>query len=248
MMRKLAAFCFTVACGSSNAQTTATLPAFDAVSVKHSNATDDGSSWHSRTGYIVMKNQTLRNLVAIAWRMPADRISGGPKWADADRFDIEGRAPSAAHDPEILLMLQRTLSERFQVVVHQERAAIDGYALVPIKTGLKIKPDDESQEKSKSHSSRGKIEAERITMPKLAETLGRLLGKPVIDSTGIKGGYTFTLEWTPEPPRTEGAASTDPAGPTLFDVVASKLGLKLENKKLPSESLVIDKAEKPNDN
>jgi uncharacterized protein (TIGR03435 family) len=70
----------------------------------------------------------------------------------------------------------------------------------------------------------------------------------VIDSTGIQGAYTFTLEWTPEPPRTEGAAPTDPAGPTLFDVAASKLGLKLENKRLPSESLVIDKAEKPTDN
>jgi uncharacterized protein (TIGR03435 family) len=233
------------------AQTTAGLPAFEAVSIKPNESHEDGSSWHSKTGYLVVKNQTLRRLVAIANRFPDDRVSGGPKWADSQRFDIDARAAGPAKDSDLLLMLQRTLAERFQVVTHRENINIDGYSLVPIKNGLKIPPDAPSDDKSKSNSTRGKIVAERITMTKLAETLARMLGKPVVDATGVTGVYTFKLEWTPDPPRpvaADAGAPEPPTGPTLFDVVASQLGLKLQDKKFAAEVLVIDKAERPTEN
>jgi uncharacterized protein (TIGR03435 family) len=93
---------------------------------------------------------------------------------------------------------------------------------------------------------------QRISMPKLADSLARQLGTPVVDMTDIKGRFSFTLEWAPENPRPaatpDGVLPEAPAGPSLFTVLAQELGLKLESKKLPIEMIVIDKAEKPTEN
>ena len=224
---------------------------FEAASIKPSKARDDSTSWYSRLGYLVMKNQPLRRLVAIAYGLNEDQVSGGPKWVDSDRFDIEARAAEPAKDPELLLMLQRLLAERFQVAVHRENTSGPGYALVQLKSGLRVRPD-ESEGKSKWNTHRGEIVAERITMTRLAESLTRLLGAPVVDMTGAPGAYTFNLEWTPEQQHTAGsheAPATDPpAGPSLFDVLSQKLGLRLENRKVAIEKLVIDRADKPSEN
>jgi uncharacterized protein (TIGR03435 family) len=224
---------------------------FEAASIKPSKIHDEGTSWNTRLGYLVMKNQPVRRLVAIAYGFNDDQVSGGPKWIDSDRFDIEARAAGPAKDPELLLMLQHLLAERFQVAVHRETETAPGYALVPLKSGLKVRPDD-TEGKSKWNVHRGEIVAERITMPRLAESLARLLAAPVVDMTGVTGAYTFNLEYTPEvqhPPGShEGLALDAETGPSLFDILSQKLGLRLENRKLLRDRLVIDGVERPSEN
>jgi uncharacterized protein (TIGR03435 family) len=63
--------------------------------------------------------------------------------------------------------------------------------------------------------------------------------RPVIDQTGLKGRYDFTLEWTPDnvPPG-------DATAPSLFTAVQEQLGLKLESRKAPVEIIIVDSAEK----
>ena len=226
-------------------------PAFDAASIKPSNVGTDSSSWHSRLGYMVMKNQTLQRLVAIAYGFTDEqRILGGPKWVGSDRFDVEARAVGPAKDPELLLMLQNLLAERFHLAVHRETKNGSGFSLALVKGGLKISPD-ETEGKQVWNSRRGKIVAERVSMARVAESLTGLLGAPVVDVTGTKERYSFTLEWTPDAPRTPGPDGTPaaaPSGPSLEDVLGSQLGLKLENRKLSIDVIVIDKAEKPTEN
>jgi uncharacterized protein (TIGR03435 family) len=226
-------------------------PTFDAASIKPSTVGIDSSSWNSRPGYLVMKNQTLQRLVAIAYGFSDEqRALGGPKWVGSDRFDIEARAIGPAKDPELLLMLQKLLAERFQLAVHRETKSGSGFSLVPIKSGLKIQPD-ETAGKQVSNNRRGRIVAQRISMAKLAEALTGLLGASVVDMTGAKSVYSFTLEWTPDSPNragSDGLPASTPAGPSLEDVLASQLGLKLENKRLAIDVIVIDRAEKPTEN
>ena len=238
--------CIALAVACAPAQTAANLPAFDAATIKTTTLPDGSSSWHSRTGYIVMKGQSLRMLTAIAYQVRNDRVTGGPKWDDTDRYDIEARSAGPAQDAELLRMLQRLLADRFQLAFHRENKTTDGYSLVPLKNGLKIKADTTGGQPS-SHSKRGFIDVEHIPMSTFAETLARFLGVPVIDNTGAPGLYTFKLEFASisPPAAVPGDAPSDPGGPTLFDAVAQQLGLKLENKKLPVEVIVIDKAEKP---
>lgn len=71
-----------------------------------------------------------------------------------------------------------------------------------------------------------------------------MLGRTVVDKTGLTGIYDIDLTWTPD--STE--ASTELSGPSLFTAIQEQLGLKLEAGKGPVEVIVVDSAEKPSAN
>jgi bla regulator protein blaR1 len=94
-----------------------------------------------------------------------------------------------------------------------------------------------------------------VTMDVLAGGLSTLMssgvGRPVIDKTGLKGRFDFTLEWAREP---RGPAASDspapaaPTGPTPIEALRDQLGLKLEPTKASLPILVIDRVERPSEN
>jgi uncharacterized protein (TIGR03435 family) len=227
-------------------------PAFEAATVKPSKAERDGSSWDSRPGYLVMKNQTLGSLIRIAYHLRPEQVAGGPKWVEADRFDVEARAQGPADDPKLLAMLQTLLTERFQLATHRDTKAVQAYALLLAKDGMKIRPDA-TEGHSSSKGRPGVLTVERITMAKLADTLSRMLRMGVTDQTNATGTFTFTLEYDPAStrpaPASPSAATADaPAAPSIFTALQHQLGVKLEGRKEQIEVTVIDKAEKPADN
>ena len=106
-----------------------------------------------------------------------------------------------------------------------------------------------------------------MSMAQLAEKLqlfgGTYIHAPVLDATGLEGGYDFTLTFSLIPPaqfaqlaartaNTAGAANdaADPiGGVSLFEAVEKQLGLKLVEQKRPVSVLVIDHIEQqPTDN
>jgi uncharacterized protein (TIGR03435 family) len=103
-------------------------------------------------------------------------------------------------------------------------------------------------------SSHGTTMEELVSGP-----LARLLGRPVLDKTGVTGRYEIQLEFAadtsmPEPPARAGANDTaapaplaEPVAPSIFSAL-QKLGLKLEPGKGPVEVLVIDHVERPSEN
>jgi uncharacterized protein (TIGR03435 family) len=111
-------------------------------------------------------------------------------------------------------------------------------------------------------SSKMRLQAKSMTVAGFAEMLARQVGKPVFDQTGITGTYDIDLEFKPElgmggmmkgmpapPPGHEGAGgpSTAPEtvdGPSIFTAIQEQLGLKLESKKGPIDSIVVDQANK----
>ncbi len=215
-------------------------PAFETATIKPSKDEPGHSGSHTRTGRIVMSGQTLKSLICKAYRVKDFQVSGGPKWIDGDRFDINAKAEGAADSPELLLMLRTLLADRFQLAFHHEEKIASTYALVVVKSGLKIKPAADGAT-SQSNGSRGKLTAQGVTMSKLADILEREMGGPVTDLTGVSGGYDFTLEWS-----TEGDANDLQSA--LLAALQQQLGLKLEMRKLPVDLLVIDRAEKPSEN
>jgi uncharacterized protein (TIGR03435 family) len=80
-------------------------------------------------------------------------------------------------------------------------------------------------------------------LPEFAERLSRVIGRSVIDKTGIKGRFWFQLEWVPDKEHPPGSAE-----PSLLAAVQEQLGLKLVEDKVPTEVLVIDAVEKPSEN
>ena len=107
---------------------------------------------------------------------------------------------------------------------------------------------------------RGQINMSGASMSSFASTLAGQaeIGRPVIDETGLKGNYEIALKWTPESPTqiaggdaSQSSASAPPvdtSGPNLFTALQDQLGLKLESRKAPAETIAIARIEKPSDN
>jgi uncharacterized protein (TIGR03435 family) len=112
------------------------------------------------------------------------------------------------------------------------------------------------------------LEAAKITMAGLAELLTSFVDRPVVDMTEMKGSYQMTLELSmqdimavaarsgamggggfggpggPQPGANATApAASDPSGGAVFSAV-QKLGLKLDGRKAPIETIVVDHLEK----
>jgi uncharacterized protein (TIGR03435 family) len=226
-------------------------PAFETASIQLSRSQDNSSSYDTHPGQITIRNKTLKDCIRLAYDVKVAQLSGGPKWVDSDRFDIEAKAARPVGDPQLMVMLQTLLKERFKLDVHRETKMFPGYAITVLKSGLKIR--EVEPEAGHVNLRRGSMAAQGTSMTKLAQTLSDLLGVPVLDATGVAGVFDFRMDWTPETNR-PGLSTEDPepsalpempAGPSLFAAIQEQLGLKLEARKAPLEALVIDRAEKP---
>jgi uncharacterized protein (TIGR03435 family) len=69
------------------------------------------------------------------------------------------------------------------------------------------------------------------------------LGYPVVDQTGLTGEYDLTLHWAPG-----NTPAPDSSEPPLFTALQEQLGLKLELKKVPIETIVVDHIDRPSPN
>jgi uncharacterized protein (TIGR03435 family) len=106
-----------------------------------------------------------------------------------------------------------------------------------------------------------RIQAGGTPIAQLAQLLSPRLGRVVIDKTGLKGNYDFTLEFTPDPgmgggpggpggpgeppPGAPALPVVDPNAPSLPTALQEQLGLKLESRRGPVEMLVIKSVELP---
>jgi uncharacterized protein (TIGR03435 family) len=98
------------------------------------------------------------------------------------------------------------------------------------------------------------MKASGQAMSTLALLLTQLMGRPVVDKTGLNGLYDFDLTIDlrtllnlyqelgvnvgPLPP-------TLPEGPSMMTLLQEDLGLKLDSQRGPGEVLVVDSAERP---
>ncbi|MGD0869328.1 MAG: TIGR03435 family protein [Bryobacteraceae bacterium] len=96
-----------------------------------------------------------------------------------------------------------------------------------------------------------------VSMQDIVKTLSGRLGRPVVDATGLKGKYEFDMTWIVDmsgiqaslaaramaPDSGPPMAEAD-SGPTLQQAVQDQLGLKLNSKKGPGDTVVVDHVEK----
>jgi uncharacterized protein (TIGR03435 family) len=92
-----------------------------------------------------------------------------------------------------------------------------------------------------------------VTIDFIADSLSAAtnLGRPMIDQTGLSGGFDFTLEWAREmPPPVQPAANAPPdsLGPSFEEALQQQLGIKLRSTKGPVSVLVVDHVERPSEN
>jgi len=85
-------------------------------------------------------------------------------------------------------------------------------------------------------------------MANLADSLSLMnsVGRPVLDRTGLPGGYSFNADLYNIPKGLTPAEFKEAMvnSDAIFSTLPEQLGLKLESQKAPIEILVIDHAEK----
>lgn len=231
---------------------------FDVLSVKPANPNTPGMSIQTNRGRFVGRGVTLAFLIQFAYQLKPFQIFGGPTWINSEKYEIEGKFDAEENknnDDKLLLMLQAGLTDRFKLKSHRETRELPIFVLGVAKGGPILRP---AQDVSKSSMQGGRQSARGAnshsltstgsTLANLAAQLSQNLGRKVIDQTGLKGSFDFTLEWTDDISANSGITVDSPAGPSLFTALQEQLGLKLEASKGPVEVFVVDTAERPSAN
>jgi uncharacterized protein (TIGR03435 family) len=131
---------------------------FDAASIKPAGPDEAGISGEDgRNGVLKMWNVSLKRCIGYAYKIPEDRILGGPKWTDQLSYDILAKADHPAGEPELLTMLQPLLADRFRLQFHRETRTVPGYTLTVAKGGVKAALAD-PERNSSGNGGRGFID------------------------------------------------------------------------------------------
>jgi bla regulator protein blaR1 len=242
-------------------------PVFEAASIKMSRPTGGSGHSHENSDPILLRaSMTLKNYVMTAYDVKAYQVTGGPNWIDDSTYDIVAKLETtalqklpgnltpqqraSAEEERLHLALQALLGERFQLKVHHESKEMPAYALTVVKSGFKLKETSETAgcgTSSKGNGTSVNFTATCVGMPDFASYLARVTKQSVSDETRLQGSYSFGFEYVPDD--LKATASTDqPAPPSLFTVLQQKLGLRLEQKKVPVDIIVVDGAERPSEN
>lgn len=174
------------------------------------------------------------------------------------------------------VILRSLLADRFNLKVTHVKKELPVFALVVADKGAKIKqvapPPPGAPFPRRPAAGNGplplpaggkrfSIKAGLCTIEGRAEPLSQLTdmlsmqeGRPVLDQTGMKGTYDFTLEFAvqtgpggmPLPPAAMGNASE--TAPSLFSAIQEQLGLRLESTKALTDTIVIDHIDEPSAN
>jgi uncharacterized protein (TIGR03435 family) len=206
----------------------------------------------------------------------ADEVIGLPKSADSQRWDITAKVPRTGEGaPNIvggrplppplsvgLEMLRGLLLDQFELKTHTENREVTVYALTVGSSKPKLAQAEESERSGckpdpnapKPVTNMGPmIGCKNTTMAELAQNLQQMasayIDHPIVDATGLQGGWNFLVGWTPkgmlqaQPGATE---ATDPNGISVFEAVEKELGLKLVKQKRSIPVIVVDHVdEKP---
>jgi len=213
------------------------------------------------------------------------RVEGGPGWVNSDLYEINAKAEDNAGQPVMRgPMMQALLEDRFKLKLHRETREIPAWALTREKGDVKLRqleergctprdltkpfdlpklPTPGQKPTCKGVSMGGNALKQSFTVIAEGASLDMLSGlypialdRPVIDKTGVKGVYSFHLEFAADetttrlasPAGAPAAAASEPAGPSIVTALKEQLGLKLEKATGPGEFLIIDSVEKPTPN
>lgn len=221
----------------------------------------------------------------VSPNLAEDMVVGLPKSADSQRWDINAKVPATGEGaPNVvrgrpqppplsvgLEMLRGLLVDQFELKTHNENREVTVYALTVANGKPKFARAEESERSGckpdpaapKPVSNMGPMIACRnLSMSELAENLQQMAGAyidhPIVDATGLEGGWDFLVGWTPKnmlqgsqapsPSASAGAVpeAAEPNGLSAFEAVERELGLKLVKQKRSIPVIVVDHVrEKP---
>jgi uncharacterized protein (TIGR03435 family) len=220
-------------------------------------------SWQMTDDSVRLMGLPLESMICTAWDLKPYQLSGLSGWMKSTGFDLTAKvsaddlsAYKKLSNDQRRQMLQKLLTQRFQLKVHVETRTLPLYNLVIDKSGSKLKPttaiEAPSEEEQRANPDKykkrsmsvgpGMYKGFCVSVRSLASQLANLIVRPVHDATGLTGLYDINLHFRSED--TSPAAENADAS-SIFSALQEQLGLKLAAGKRPVETLVVDAAQKP---
>lgn len=225
---------------------------FDVASIKPSKLSGEGRNRENVTanpGTLTMHNLSLRSALQWAYRMKEYQVSG-PAWIGDERFDISAKAADAAGEDQLRAMLQNLLAERFKIELRHEKKDLPFYALLVAKNGPELAAG-KTDGKSVLQPNGTGLAAQDTSLSEVADLLTQIATRmnlpPVIDMTGLKGRYNFTVNASDFlQSLSAGNAAPDPSAIMVgvIEILQEQLGLRAELRKTLTDVLIVDRAEK----
>jgi uncharacterized protein (TIGR03435 family) len=238
-------------------------PSFEVATIKPSKPGQQGKGFGFRGRQFTTFNTNLNDLIAFAYGLHAKQIVGAPDWFGTDLYDIAG-VPDVPGQPSLKqsgIMVQKLLTDRFQLKFHHEKKVLSVYTITVAHGGPKMKQSAAGPNDGNAFYFRGlgDLVVRNMTMAEFATWMqSGVMDRPVVDQTGLTDRYDFTLKWTPDESQFAQfrgsnvkmpAATNDPnAPPGLYTAIQEQIGLKMEATKAPDDVIVIDHVEKPSPN
>jgi uncharacterized protein (TIGR03435 family) len=91
-----------------------------------------------------IKSMSVAEMMRVAYKVKPYQVSG-PEWMSAERYTVTAKMPEGATRDQVPEMMQSLLADRFKLAFHREIKEQSVYALVVMKSGLKLQesaPDD----------------------------------------------------------------------------------------------------------
>ncbi|WP_255483834.1 TIGR03435 family protein [Granulicella sp. 5B5] len=204
---------------------------------------------------------SLEDLIAFSYQVQAKQIIGGPSWMSSDRYDIDAvpDVDGAPNPEQVRSMIRKLLTDRFQLKFHKDTRELSAFILSVDKTGSKLAPTQLTGPLPgigmRPATGGLTLMVRNAAIPEFTGFLQSLvLDRPVVDKTGLKGKYDFTLTFLPDETQFNGhspvgklADGVEPA-PSLTEAMQQQLGLKLSSEKTSVEVIALDHVEKPSAN
>jgi len=244
------AACTVVALGAQTAT-----PTFEVASVKRNPAPFAPATLSERPGgSVIAIFQPLDRLAAFAYRVDDFRVIGGPGWIRDARFDVNAKATGEASSEQLRLMMRSLLADRFALVAHKEQREMAIYSLVLAREDGRLGSGLHRVDDCRG-ATPPPLTAKQVYicgLPALVSYASRLMGRLVVDQTGLTGLFGSVIAFSTEGVRPSAFPGVppppDPDLPSFRDALREQLGLKLEARQGPVDVLVIDSVQQPTEN
>lgn len=222
-------------------------------------------------GSLTLRGFRLSALLSRAYGVPSLQILG-PNWLSSNEYDLAAKLSADTTEERLDVMLQNFLAEHFHLKLHHEQRELPVYFLVAAKSGPKLKPAEPAEPETAEEAPRtyrggfidlrpgipqvfslggpdGKVfvTARMQSVAQIAERLGQLAKRVVVDKTGLSGNYDYKFSYLGGRLAVAGEQrdSSQPADPEPdpFDAIQQQLGLKLESGKAMVDCLIVDSAD-----
>jgi uncharacterized protein (TIGR03435 family) len=208
---------------------------------------------------VAFVNERLRDVIVFAFGVSDFQLSGDPGWVSQARFDIAARGDGPLSVDDKRVRLRQLLADRFALRVRSETreqpvyalttraganapgltrrdCAAPGIAGLPCGAGL-------------ASADGGVMRMGGIPMTRLAEFLGRVVGRLVLDETGLREVFDVDLRWRPDiglsPDLSDDGKKQIDARPALPAALREQLGLQLQARRAPVSAIVVESIARP---